>query len=380
MKFLTLLKRTALYAVPVVLFAGVAVLFVRMRTHRTLTDSDYARDHGAPLPVRVFRVDDAPLNQSIPAECTTRPNPLVEVRGRVAGRTVLATHVKVGQKVKKGTLLVSLDDKPERLAIQTASERVSSYQRVVGENTKLVDYYKGVRDEGVGLERDLRVASVELAKAQAELARAEVEVKTGQSELEFTRVISSVDGVVMTVAMPGEASLPDTPLASVAAIDPIMLECALPEEKLAFVKPGATMHSTFQGRPGEAFQGVIKDIDALGRERERVLTLRVEVPNPNGVLLPGLHGVGEIKNEQKTLRIPSVALLNPRADLAQVFAIEGANKARLRKIGVGASAGGYVQVVHGLAAGDQVVVAGQLGLREGDNVRVTEDAPQGATK
>lgn len=380
MKVLTLLKRAALYAIPVVLFAGVVVLFVRMRTHRTLTDSDYARDHGAPLPVRVFRVDDAPLNQSIPAECTTRPNPLVEVRGRIGGRTVIATHVKVGQTVKKGTLLVSLDDKPERLAIQTASERVSSYQRVVGANTKLVEYYKGVRDEGVGLERDLRVASVELAKAQAELAKAEVEVRTGQSELESTRVISNIDGVVMAVAQPGEASLPDQPLASVAAIDPILLECSLPEEKLVFVKPGVTMQASFAGRPGESFQGVVKDIDALGHEKERVLTLRVEVPNPSATLLPGLHGIAEIKNEQKTLRIPSVALLNPRADLAQVFAIEGANKAHLRKIGVGASAGGYVQVTHGLSAGDRVVVAGQLGLREGDNLRITEDLPQGAGK
>jgi membrane fusion protein, multidrug efflux system len=380
MKFLTLLKRTALYAIPVLLFAGVVVLFLRMRTHRTLTDSDYARDHGAPLPVRTFRVDDAPLNQSIPAECTSRPNPLVDVRGRVAGRTVLATHVKIGQRVKKGTLLVSLDDKPERLAIQTASERVSSYQRVVGANTKLVEYYKGVRDEGVGLEKDLRVANVELAKAQAELAKAEVEVRTGQQELESTRVISNVDGVVMAVAQPGEASLPDQPLASVAAVDPILLECSLPEEKLSFVKPGIGIQATFHGRPGETFQGTVKDIDALGREKERVLTLRVEVPNPNATLLPGLHGVAEIKNEQRSLRIPSVALLNPRADLAQVFAIEGANKARLRKITVGASAGGYVQVVHGLQVGDRVVVAGQLGLREGDDVRVTEDLAQGATK
>lgn len=380
MKLLTLLKRTALYAIPVVLFAGVVVFFVRMRAHRTLTDSDYARDHGAPLPVRVFRVDDAPLNQVIPAECTSRPNPLVDVRGRVGGRTVLATHVKIGDRVKKGTLLVSLDDKPERLAIQSASERVASYQRVVGANTKLVEYYQGVRQEGVGLERDLRIANVELAKAQAELAKAEVEVRTGKSELESTRVISSVDGVVMAVAQPGETSLPDQPLASVAAVDPILLECALPEEKLVFVKPGVTMQATFQGRPGQTFQGVIKDIDALGREQDRVLTLRVEVPNPEYLLLPGLHGVAEIKNEQKTLRIPSVALLNPRADLAQVFLIEGANKAKLRKISVGASAGGFVQVLSGLQAGDRVVVAGQLGLREGDNVRVTEDVPPGAAK
>jgi multidrug efflux system membrane fusion protein len=372
------LKRVALYAVPLAVFAVVVLLFIRMRMHRTLTDSDYARAHGAPLPVRVYRVDDAALNQSIPAECVARPNPLVLVRSNLPGRVVIKTHVRPGQLVKAGAPLVTMDSQPERLAVARAGDMIAAYQKVITANEDLLKYYQTVRDEGFGFEREVRLAGVEIAKAQTQLAQAEAELRDSKAGILNAQVSSPTAGAVTQIAQPGEAAVAGSALATVAAIDPILLECTLTEDKLAFVRAGLPFEATFYSWPGQAFQGTVREVDALAAEKDRTITMRGELANPNGVLLPGLHGIAQIRNEQRTLRVPSVALINPRSDLAEVFMIDAKDKAHLRQVKIGGAAGGYVQILSGLALGDRVVVAGQLGLRANDATRVTEDAPSGA--
>lgn len=373
------LARSVLYAIPLVVLVGVVLLFGRMKAHRTKTDSDYARQHGAPLPVRVYQVDEGPLAHAVPAECTAMPNPLVEMRGRIAGRAITKTHVRLGDHVKKGTLLVSLDDGPERLTIARASAMVTSLRPVVEANQGLLDYFRSVRDQGLGLEREVKQAMVELARSQSDLILAESELASGRAELEYSRVVAPLDGVVVEVKQPGETAQLDTPLAKIANVEPILLECTLPEEKLAFVKKGLPVTARFYSRVGKSFEGTVKEVNALSRAEDRVVIVQAEVEN-NGELLPGLHGIAEIQNDQRSLRIPSVALINPRSDLAQVFLVDSSNKARLRKISVGASAGGYVEVRDGVANGDRVVVAGQLGLRDGDAVRIGGKPAPGAKK
>lgn len=372
-------RRLVLYTIPLLVLVGVVLLFGRMKAHRTKSDSDYARERGAPLPVRVYRVDEGPLAQAVPAECTAMPNLLVEMRGRIAGRAITKTHVRVGERVKKGTLVITLDDGPERVTVARASATVRSLRPVIEANQELFDYFKSVRDQGLGLEREVKQATVDLVKSKSELVLAESELATAQAELEYSRVIAPLDGVVIEVKQPGETAELDTPLAKIANVEPMLLECTLPEEKLAFVRKGLPIKARFYSRVGKIFEGTVKEVNALSRAEDRVVIVQAEVEN-GGELLPGLHGIAEIHNDQRSLRIPSVALINPRSDLAQVFLIDSRNKARLKQIGVGASAGGYVEVREGLASGDRVVVAGQLGLRDGDDVRIGGQPDAGAKK
>lgn len=368
------LRRWLPFALPVAVLAATFVLFTRMNLHRARTDSDYARDHGQPLPVRVYEVDAAQLNTGVSAECTAKPNPLIQVRGKLGDRPVRKTHTSEGQMIKAGEPLVTLVTDPEQMGFARARDLTDAYKELVRSSGELVDYYQGMRDQGLGLERDLRQARVEVARANVELARAEADLRTAQSGLEYAKVVAPVSGLVLEVAQPGEAALPGAPLATLAVIDPILLECWIPEEKLTRVRTGLELEATFYGKPGDAYRGQVVRIDALQKEEERLVSIQAALANPQGIILPGLHGIAQVRNEQRSLRVPSVSLVNPRDDLAQVFVITPQNEAHLRQIRVGGASGGYTQVLQGLVIGERIVVAGQLGLEQGDVVRVDEVA------
>lgn len=367
---LGILGRVALFLLPLLILAAVGWLFLQMQRHRTRTDSDYAREKGQPLPVRVFAVDIAPLSRDVPTECTAVPNPLVDVRARITNRPVTKTFRTVGDVVHRNDILVTLADQPERAEISATKAMIAANERLVDSTSSLVDYFQTVRNERLGFEKELRSARVELARARAELERSKAQLTIGEAALTATRITAPSDGLVMDIAQPGEASLMTEPLATLAGIDPIRLECWIPEEKLALVALGRPLEATFFARPGQTHLGTVTYFDAYRKEKERLVLVQAELQNPDHALVPGLHGIAAIKNESSVVRVPSIALINPQQDFAQVFAVDDGDRAWLRKVTVGVSSGGYSEVQTGLVAGDRVVIAGQIGLQDGDHVRI----------
>lgn len=376
------LKTWAAYLVPVLLMVAVALFFLRMQAHRTENDSKTARDKGAPIPVNVFRAEPGDIDLNIPTECVAQANPAVQVSTPVSHRPVGQTHVRIGQYIRRGTPLLVLDDRQESIALKNAEAQLPELEAYVTAQQERADFFQQMRSRGMGLERDFKQALSDLAKARVDLGTARAALGTARVELARTRIASPVDGVVMSVAQPGEVELSTTTgstangsgtLASVGVINPIMVECPLPEEKLLFLRPGQEVSATFPSLPGKRFEGTLTRINPGAKPEERTVAIAVELANPDRLLLPGVHGLIEVRERWSGLRIPSVALLNPRVDVAQVFVIDAEGRAKLRRIGVGAAAGGYVQVREGLADGEQVVVIGQVGLRDGDAVRINEE-------
>lgn len=368
LRFLAVVRTVVLFLIPIAALVLVGELYLRMQMHRSKTDSDYARDKGQPLPVRVFQVDVAPLSSDVPAECTALPNPTVELRGSISNRPVARTLRNVGDSVRKHQPLLNLVDQPERSAIESAHMLVNAYQDYVKATASLVQYLQTVRDQQLGLEKELRQAQVDMAMAKTLLARAETELRTSETALATTRVIAPMEAIVLKISQPGEVAQSETPLVTLAVIDPILLECWIPEEKLALVELGLPVEATFYARPGQSHEGKVTYLDAYEKEKDRLVLVRAELENPEHTILPGLHGIAEIKNQRSSVRIPSIALINPRADFAQVFTVDEGNHAWLRKITVGVSSSGYTEVLSGLVAGERVVIAGQIGLQEGDDV------------
>jgi membrane fusion protein (multidrug efflux system) len=375
------LKKLLPYLIPLLLLVAVALLYARMQTHRELTHAKTARDNGRPIPVDVVRVAPGQVTLSLPTECVAQANPLIRVSNPLAARPVAHTRVRIGAKVARGDLLLALDDRAETITLKNAQEQAKAIESYVRAEREQVDYFVGVRAEGLGLERDARQAKVEWARATVDLARAQAELRKAESELMRTKVHAPVAGVVMGVAAPGEVAFSrlvgestDKPssgaLVAIGVIDPIVIECELPEEKLVFLRPGQSVSAAFPSLPGERFEGRLFRIEPVARQDQRTVGVSIELRNPAARLLPGVHGLVEVQERWEGLRIPSVALVNPRADMAQVFVVDEQNKARLRRIGIGGEGGGWVQVLSGLQQGERVVVVGQAGLTEDDTVRV----------
>jgi len=96
----------------------------------------------------------------------------------------------------------------------------------------------------------------------------------------------------------------------------------------------------------------------------------VDVPNPNGVLIPGMYAEAALTLERKNnvLAIPLQALSQENNSSA-VYLADASRKIEVRPVTTGLQTSGYVEILSGAAEGDQVVISDRSGLKPGEQVR-----------
>ncbi|HEX7971625.1 MAG TPA: efflux RND transporter periplasmic adaptor subunit, partial [Thiobacillus sp.] len=158
------------------------------------------------------------------------------------------------------------------------------------------------------------------------------------------------------------------------ALDTLKLEVPVPEIDLPLVRLGLPVKVTIDALPGQVFSGKVHAIDPVVDPVSRNVRVRARIANPAGTLKPGMFArvVADLGGKTQAILLPEQVIV-PRADGNYVFlAVNG--KADLRKVTLGKREPGRVEIVSGVAAGDTVVLDGQIKLRPGVPVVTLEQA------
>lgn len=167
---------------------------------------------------------------------------------------------------------------------------------------------------------------------------------------------------------------PGTPLFTLTDVRALKLVVQVPEAELAAWRVGRRLPVRFEAYPGVAFWGTVYHLGLKGGEGGRFpVEVRVENQGPAAPLRVGLTARLRLVTDSVTrLLVPRAALAAGGAasqGAATVYVLHG-GRVRRRPVRLGAAYGTRVAVRSGLAAGEQVVVSGTEGLREGLPVRV----------
>ena len=127
--------------------------------------------------------------------------------------------------------------------------------------------------------------------------------------------------------------------------------------------------------PGEVFRGEIYAIEPAVDEQTRTVLLRARVPNPDTRLKPGMFArvTLVLETRENAVVVPEQALVPMGADRFVYRVADG--KAALTRVELGLRRPGEVEIRNGLAAGETIVLDGQLRLRDGTPVIVLADKP-----
>lgn len=212
--------------------------------------------------------------------------------------------------------------------------------------------------------------AVDQAQAQAQFARV---------QLSYTVIRSPVDGFVLTRnsdpgAMAPASSLAANPLLTLVAIRTVWVEIPIPEYQSAQVRYGQLARVSVDALPGRTFTGRVIQITPGANPQSRDFTVRVELPNPNYLLKPGLFAHVYILTHSRP-HVLSVAREAEQTDPSgQTFAWLVQNHVvHKQRVEFGMVGDRYVEVKSGLQPGRQVVVLSQPGLREGTKVRIGKE-------
>ncbi len=312
----------------------------------------------SPVTVEAIRIATGPMPQTITAVGSLRSDESITVRPEVAGR-ISAIQFNEGQRVAKGATLIKLDPSINAADVLQARANLTLAQSKFDRAVDLAksNFISGqAKDEA---ENNLRVAEAAVALAEAKLAK--TEIKAPFSGIIGLRVVSIGDYVKE-----------GADVVNLESIDPLKVDFRVPEIYLKQVRVGQTLQISLDALPGKTYEGKVFAINPLFDAAGRAIVIRAIVHNPDTALRPGMFARVRLitKEERDALVLPEQAVV-PQGDDQYVFrVIDG--KAVRTSVDVGQRRGGRVEIVKGLAAGDMVVIAGQLKLRDGTPVNVAD--------
>ena len=294
---------------------------------------------------------------------------------RVGGK-LAQRPAELGQRVRAGQLLAELDPQDYRLAAQAAQAQVSAAQTQRDLAAADARRYAALKEQNFisGAELERRQAALRSAQAALEQARAQASSQGNQAA--YTRLVSSVDGVVTAVlAEPGQVVSAGTTVLRIAVDGPRDVEFAVPEDQLAQLAPGQAVQVRLWA--GQALlPGKVREVAASADPVTRTYAVKVAIdsagtaPPPLGATAYVALNAARSAGPAAAMHLPTSALLRQGQGTAVWVYEPGSGTVRAQPVQLAGADGNDAVVAAGLAPGMQVVVAGVHVLAPGQKVTV----------
>jgi len=310
---------------------------------------------GRQVTVESMVVGPAPLESTVDAVGTVLADASAILRAELSGQ-IVKRQFEEGQAVKKGAPLFSIEADIFQAEFNEAKANVEQSEAEFTRAQELVG-------------RQL-VSATEYDTARANYNVAVARLRSAEARLAKTVIRAPFDGYAgLRRINVGDYATVGQELVNVVRLDPLRVDFSVPETLLARVQPGQKIHVTVGAFRGEIFEGVVTAIDPQIDVTGHSMAVRARLPNADLRLRPGLFAQVSVSLavNPSALMVPEQAIW-PIGNDKTIFVIED-GVANQRTVILGDRKPGWVEVVSGLEAGDEIVVAGQMKLFPGVAVR-----------
>jgi RND family efflux transporter MFP subunit len=315
----------------------------------------------------------------------------VELRARVSGM-LDKVDVQAGQIVEKDTVLFEIDPRPYRAELDRAVAEVNLAQSRVKRASSDLKRAKSLMQKNMVSQEEVAQVEGQADEAEAALRVTQASLELAKLKLSFTKVTAPVSGKIgRPLLSEGNLVAADTTLlARMVSQDTIYVEFAVDERTLLRLNrlrrerklkgaPDTVMpvEIGLSDEPGFPHRGIIDSMDIEIDPTTGTARWRAAVPNPDGILVPGLFARVQllIGGPVKALLINKEAILNDTGR-RYVFVVNDKNVVEQRYVNVldGAGYANLAAITKGLKADDWVLVRGMDRLRPAN--KLIERAPQ----
>lgn len=404
-------------AAGLLLLVVVYALFVRETAPAPGAAAGAAAAPAAPVPVSTATAVARELPVYLQASGSLEPFERTDVAPLVAGK-VVSVSVDEGDFVRAGQVLARLDDRDARLRVEQAEAALAQAEANVRQSRANLGLGRGDRLDPT------RVAEVQSAKAQYDLAlvneqryrrlvetgdvaRAQYDEMKGRADTareayeaalakaraggagidvassaveaaraQLAMARKAVGDAVITAPLsgyvssrpiaPGEWVTTSSPVATIVQNDTLKLMLQVAEADAARIRTGMAVTLRVDAYPDREFGGAIAAIIPALDPASRALVAVVRVRNPEGALKPGMFATARVLESSVGSRgvlVPREAVVSLASGSSRVYVVSG-DRAVARVVQVGREVDGMVEIVSGVAEGDQVVTSGAAGLAD----------------
>ena len=337
----------------------------------------------ASVPVVVATARTQPMPVRIDTIGTVQPIANVVVKSRIDGY-IDSVLIHDGQFVKTGDVMFRLDVRSAQAQVQQMQGQLARDQAQLANAKRDVQRYQPLVAKDFVSHQQYDTAETTAQALEAAVIADQAQLENMKVLQTYDTIVAPIDGRVGMIAIKAGNSIKsnDLPLATVNQIEPIYVAFSLPQGELpalraAMAKGPVAVSVLPQGDQGEPVTGTIAFFDNAVDTTSGTIAVRATFANDDQRLWPG-----QFVNVSVTTRIdPNAIVVSPAAvqvgqDGSYVYVIKPDNTAELRPVTVSRTLDGVSVVAKGLAAGERVVVDGQMRLTNGMRVDVRPAAPQ----
>lgn len=302
----------------------------------------------------------------------------VELRPQVSGY-ITNIFVQDGQRVKKGQKLYEIDQNKYQAGIQQAQASLQSAKANLARAEKDLERYERLAERDAIAKQQVDYARTDVQTARAQVTAAQAQVRSASTDLSYSVINAPFSGTIgISQVRVGAQVSPGQPLLNtISSSDPIAVDIVINEGELGRfgnLQQGKQPDSLFTIRfnNGEQYEhnGKLVAIDrAIGR-RSGTTTVRVQFPNPDERLVPGMTVSLDVLNQDlgNQIVIPFKAVTEQLGEY-YVYVVQGDSVVQ-QNVELGTRVNSSIVVREGLKEGQQIVTEGIQRLRQGAKVQL----------
>lgn len=370
--------RSVLLAVAVLALAGVGGWFVLAGQADPSADMETAE------------VGKGDIEQAILASGTLEPFRMVNVGAQVSGQ-VKKLHVTLGQRLTAGTLVAEVDSLPQQNALKIAETSLASVRaqrdaRIasLGQAEATFERQKGLLDSNATSQTDFEAAKsarevikADIASLDAQVERAELEVDIAKVNLGYTRIVTPIDGVVISVVTKEGQTLNAAQtvptVVVVAQMDTMSVKVQISEADVDKVKAGQELWFTLLGDSRRRFEGKLELVEPAPISLTTQTVDGNQAANPTAIYFNGLFKVANsdgrlrplmtaqvhivVARAKDVVTVPSAALsVADEEGMRTATVVNADGSTEVRRIRTGVDDKINTEVIEGLRVGEKVVL------------------------
>ena len=308
---------------------------------------------------------------------TTRALESVTITGKVTG-IVESILFEEGQAVRAGQELVRLDVAERQADLQAARAAIATAQAQRQELAQRFERARQLRATGAGTEAQVADLTLQLRTAETAIAAAQARERGAAARLDDMIVRAPFAGRIgMRQISLGALIETRTSITTLDDLSSVRLDFSVPEILLSRLRVGTVVRTRTVAYGPREFAGEVSVMDTRIDPVTRSVRLTALVPNPEGLLRPGMFmNVSlEVAIRENAVVIPEEAIVGEGA--RQVVFVIANGRAERRVIEIGQRQQGTVEVSQGLRPGEQIVVRGLQRVRHGLTVTARAFTPEG---
>lgn len=368
--------------------------------------------------VKIETIKSSIVEEDYEAVGTVRSKTTSLLSSKTVGH-ILTVHIREGDRVRTGQLLIEIDDRDSRARLQKAKAGLLEVQNSLeemdqniraaesardaaeaGKSLALATFtrYKALLDEkSVSIQEfdevqaKLKIAEAELERAKrmlqalvakknqvlAKMDQVKADITSAQTYVDYSRILSPINGIVTSKqAEIGLLAAPGVPLLTLEDDSRYRLEVSVEDSMLKKIRIASPVRISIDALGPQEIASSVAEIVPASDPASRSFTVKINLFDKKGktigqsVLRSGLFGKAFFQvGTKQILKVPQSAIMQ-RGQLVAVFIADSSNILHLRLIKTGRQYGDQVEVLSGLNDGDRVVVEGVERVKEEDRVNL----------